>query len=174
MSRSKVMTCSQGLECSLCIRNVGGSNPFLTVFTFFFPLSRKLSTRRPSTIENRNKCITVQRVCGEPTFADRPRLLDSTVETRACHNARHILHFQLSRWTCALCLYSSKMVIDFLDGVLSSRCLTHDDSFSCSHDKVILNGVKFFGHGELFLESLRQVVEILSRSPDYKGGRTAR
>lgn len=41
--------------------------------------------------------------------------------------------------------------------------------------KVILNGVKFFsGHGELFLESLKQVVEILSQSPDYKGGRTGR
>lgn len=41
--------------------------------------------------------------------------------------------------------------------------------------KVILNGVKFFsGHGELFLESLRQVVEILSQSPDYKGDRTGR
>lgn len=34
--------------------------------------------------------------------------------------------------------------------------------------------MKFFGHGELFLESLRQVVDILSRSPDYKGGRTGR
>eukprot|EP00903_Cladosiphon_okamuranus_P006894 g6711.t1 len=40
-------------------------------------------------------------------------------------------------------------------------------------ENVILNGVKFFsGHGELFLESLRQVVEILSQSPDYKGDRT--
>eukprot|EP00752_Nemacystus_decipiens_P003044 g2821.t1 len=40
-------------------------------------------------------------------------------------------------------------------------------------ENVILNGVKFFsGHGELFLESLRQVVDILSRSPDYKGERT--
>ncbi|CAM9875931.1 unnamed protein product, partial [Ectocarpus sp. 8 AP-2014] len=40
-------------------------------------------------------------------------------------------------------------------------------------ENVILNGVKFFsGHGELFLESLRQVVEILSKSPAYKGGRT--
>lgn len=35
--------------------------------------------------------------------------------------------------------------------------------------------MKFFsGHGELFLESLRQVVEILSQSPDYKGERTGR
>ena len=40
--------------------------------------------------------------------------------------------------------------------------------------QVILNGVKFFGHGELFLESLRQVVEILSKSPEYKGGRSGR
>lgn len=41
--------------------------------------------------------------------------------------------------------------------------------------KVILNGVKFCsGRGELFLESLRQVVEILSQSPDYKGDRTGR
>ncbi|CAM9129968.1 unnamed protein product [Laminaria digitata] len=39
-------------------------------------------------------------------------------------------------------------------------------------ENVILNGVKFFGHGELFLESLRQVVEILSQSPEYKGGRS--
>ncbi|CAM9819345.1 unnamed protein product [Scytosiphon promiscuus] len=40
-------------------------------------------------------------------------------------------------------------------------------------ENVILNGVKFFsGHGELFLESLRQVVEILSQSPEYKGERT--
>ncbi|CAM9813581.1 unnamed protein product [Discosporangium mesarthrocarpum] len=39
-------------------------------------------------------------------------------------------------------------------------------------ENVILNGVKFFGNGELFLESLRQVVETLSLSPDYKGSRT--
>ncbi|CAM9738343.1 unnamed protein product [Choristocarpus tenellus] len=39
-------------------------------------------------------------------------------------------------------------------------------------ENVILNGVKFFGNGELFLDSLRQVVETLSLSPDYKGSRT--
>ncbi|CAM9521272.1 unnamed protein product [Pylaiella littoralis] len=40
-------------------------------------------------------------------------------------------------------------------------------------ENVVLNGVSFFsGDGKLFLESLRQVVEILSQSPDYKGGRT--
>ena len=40
-------------------------------------------------------------------------------------------------------------------------------------EKVLLNGVEFFGNDDMLLEALRRVVEVLTLSPEYRGDRAA-